>query len=99
MKPGGGDRDRADDVVNVWAAAIESPASYEQILNIGSGQRISINQFADIARAAFQRARGLYPVQYHRRTIRPSSVTFEANTTLARSVLCWIPRTLFAKDL
>jgi UDP-glucose 4-epimerase len=87
-----------DDVVDAWVAAINNPGAYGQILNLGSGQRLSINELADKALAAFGSDRMSHPMHY--RPCRAGEQRHvEADIALARSILGWVPRTQFTDGL
>ncbi len=87
-----------EDVVRAWAGALENPASYGRVFNLGSGRRRSINQVADSVLAACGRTRANCPVHY--RPARPGEQRHvEADITLARSVLGWEPLTSFDEGL
>jgi len=86
------------DVVDAWVSALENPASYGKIFNLGSGHRISINQLADQALTAFERGRNNHSVQYA--PARPGEQRHvEADITRARKLLGWEPRVSFAAGL
>jgi UDP-glucose 4-epimerase len=85
------------DVVKAWAGALENPASYGGIFNLGSG-RLSINQLADLVLAAFDRTRAKYQVLY--KPGRPGEQRHaEADTTKARTILGWQPRVTFDQGM
>ena len=85
------------DVVEAWAGALENPASYGRIFNLGSG-RLSINQLADLVLAAFDRTRAKYQVLY--KPGRPGEQRHaEADTTKARTILGWQPRVTFDQGM
>jgi UDP-glucose 4-epimerase len=87
-----------DDVVDAWVTAIDCRNSDGRVFNLGSGRRISINNLADHALAAFERSRLTYPVEYHpQRSGEQRHV--EADTARARTALNWAPRTSFAEGL
>jgi UDP-glucose 4-epimerase len=87
-----------DDIVNAWAAALGKPATYGKIINLGSGRRLSINQLADFALAAFNHTRSDYPVVYAPE--RPGDQRrVEADVTRARAILGWEPRVSFEQGL
>jgi UDP-glucose 4-epimerase len=87
-----------DDVVDAWADAISNPASHGQVFNLGSGRRMSIKELADKTLAAFDRNKKMHPVHY--RPARPGEQRHvEADTTRARSILGWAPRTPFPAGL
>jgi UDP-glucose 4-epimerase len=46
-----------EDVVDAWIRAIENSATFGAVLNLGSGEEISINQLADCAITALERSR------------------------------------------
>jgi len=87
-----------DDVVDAWTAAIANPSSYGQVFNLGSGQRIGINDLADHALAAFKRSRMTHSVE-HRPGRSGEQRHVEADTTLARRAIGWTPRVNFADGL
>ncbi len=87
-----------DDIVNAWVGALENPASYGRILNLGSGHRLSINQLADFVLAAFNRTRSDYPLLYA--PARPGDQRrVEADITQARVTLGWEPKVSFENGL
>ncbi len=87
-----------DDVVEAWVGALENPASYGGVFNVGSGRRLSINQLADHTLAAFQRTRSDGAVVYA--PGRPGEQRHvEADVTRARAFLGWEPRVSFAAGL
>jgi UDP-glucose 4-epimerase len=86
------------DVADAWVAALDNPASYGQVFNLGSGRQLSINRLADSTLAAFGRTRRDHPVQYA--PGRPGEQRFvEADTTRARTLLGWEPRVPFKEGL
>jgi len=83
-----------DDVVEAWVSALANPETYGGVFNLGSGHRLSINQLADHALAAFDRTRIDGRVVYA--PGRPGEQRHvEADITLARKVLGWQPRVPF----
>ncbi len=83
-----------DDVVEAWVSALANPKTYGGVFNLGSGHRLSINQLADHALAAFDRTRIDGRVVYA--PGRPGEQRHvEADVTLARKVLGWQPRMPF----
>ena len=87
-----------DDIVDGWARALNTPASRGQIINLGSGRSLSINELAEHATAAFGYAPGAYQVIWapgrpgEQRAVR-------ADIRLAQSVLGWEPTTSFETGL
>jgi len=99
---GDGDQSRdfvyIDDVVEAWAGALENPASYGGIFNLGSGHRLSINQLADSVLTVFSRKRSPATVVYA--PARPGEQRHvEADSSSARAVLGWEPRVSFEAGL
>jgi len=87
-----------DDVVAAWTAALANPAAYGRVFNIGSGERLSINDLADHVLAAFGRTRANGAVVYG--SARPGEQRHvEADTTQSRSALGWTPRVPFEEGL
>jgi UDP-glucose 4-epimerase len=87
-----------DDIVNGWVGALENPASYGRIFNLGSGRRLSINELADFVLAAFNRTRSDCPLVYA--PARPGDQRrVEADITQARVTLGWEPQVSFATGL
>lgn len=87
-----------DDIVNGWLGALDNPASYGRVLNLGSGRRLTINRLADFALAAFNHSRSDYPVVYA--PVRPGDQRrVEADITQARVALGWEPRVSFEQGL
>ena len=83
-----------DDVVEAWVSALANPETYGGVFNLGSGHRLTINQLADHALAAFDRTRIDGRVVYA--PGRPGEQRHvEADITLARKVLGWQPRMPF----
>jgi UDP-glucose 4-epimerase len=82
------------DIVEAWLSALENPASYGRVFNLGSGKRRSINDVAQTVLAAFDRKRGDHPVKHA--LARPGEQRHvEADTTRARTLLGWRPRVSF----
>jgi UDP-glucose 4-epimerase len=87
-----------DDVVDAWLAAWRDPASHGQVLSLGSGRRLSINDLADSVLSAFRRSRADYDVVY--RDARPGEQRHvEADIRRTRDLLGWQPRVDFAHGL
>jgi UDP-glucose 4-epimerase len=83
-----------DDIVDAWVHALDNPATYNEVFNLGSGHQTSINQLADHVLAAFACTRANYPVKY--RPGRPGEQRYvEADITRARTLLGWEPRASF----
>ena len=86
------------DVVDAWVGALDNPASYGQVFNLGSGRQTSINELADRTLAAFGRTRRDHGVKYG--PGRPGEQRFvEADITRARAALGWRPQVSFESGL
>jgi len=86
------------DIVAAWTSALENPAAYGKVINLGSGRQISINQLADYTLASFKRSRANQEVQY--RPARPGEQRFVgADVSRARALLNWQPRVPFEAGL
>jgi UDP-glucose 4-epimerase len=87
-----------DDIVDAWVKALDNPASYGQVLNLGSGEQLSINALADHALRAFTRSREDWPVRYA--SARPGEQRqVEADISRARAMLGWEPGITFEAGL
>ncbi len=87
-----------DDVVDAWVGALNEPATFGQVINLGSGRRLSINELADRTLAAFGRNRRNHPIEYRPgRSGEQGHV--EADIARAHSLLGWRPRTSFTQGL
>ena len=86
------------DIVDAWVGALENPASYGKVFNLGSGHRLSINALTDAALSAFDRSRTDTSVDYA--PGRPGEQRHvEADVSRARRLLSWKPRVPFAEGL
>jgi len=86
------------DVVRAWVAALKSESTFGQVLNIGSGRRLTINQFADAVLHVFQQRRTTWDVRYM--PARPGEQRHvEADNTRASNLLDWRPRVSFEAGL
>ncbi len=78
------------DVARAWCDALDNPASYGQVINLGTGVPTSVNQLADLVLTAFGHTRASYPVEYHEAhagDMRDSA----ADITRAGQLLGWSP--------
>lgn len=79
------------DVVRAWVDALENPASYGQVINLGTGQPTSVNTLCDLVLKAFGHTRATYPVEYHPAHAGDMRVS-AAEISRARELLNWSPR-------
>lgn len=99
---GDGDQSRdfiyVEDVVRAWSDALDNPETYGKILNLGSGDRITINDLADHVLEAFGRSRSDYEVRHL--DGRPGEQRHvEADISRIKSSLGWQPRVGFKEGL
>lgn len=79
------------DVARAWVDALDNPASYGQVMNLGTGQPTSVNALVDMVLAAFGHTRETYRVHYHpaqQGDLRVSA----ADIRRARAILGWMPQ-------
>jgi len=87
-----------DDVVDAWVAALTNRASHGQVLNLGSGRQLAINDLADHVLAASGRNRCDWPVAYA--PGRPGEQRHvEADVARAGALLGWKPQVAFTEGL
>jgi UDP-glucose 4-epimerase len=87
-----------EDVADAWLAALENPASYGQVLNLGSGRETAINHLADLTLASLGRTRRDHLV--HHAPGRAGELRrVAADISRARATLAWTPRTGFTDGL
>ena len=80
-----------DDVARAWVDAIDNPASYGQVINIGTGKPTSVNQLCDVVLESFGHTRDSYPVEYH--PAQPGDVRRSAaDIQRAEVLLGWTPQ-------
>ena len=79
------------DVAHAWVNALDNPASYSQVINLGTGQPTSVNELADLVLAAFGHTRDTYPIEY-RATQAGDMRVSAADIHLAQSLLGWSPQ-------
>jgi UDP-glucose 4-epimerase len=78
------------DVARAWADAIDNPATYGQVINLGTGVDSSINRLCDIVLRAFDKSRATHTVNYH--PAQPGDMRRSlADITRARHLLGWQP--------
>ncbi len=86
------------DVVDAWVNALDNPAAYQRVYNLGFGEAITINRLVDAILAANGRSRADYPVQYG--PLRPGDQRhMTADIQRIRTELKWQPQFPLAKGL
>jgi UDP-glucose 4-epimerase len=87
-----------DDVVEAWMRALGNPASYGQVINLGSGRQTSIKQLADhVLGACDEKRKG--PAILHRPARPGEQRHVAADVARAREMLNWVPRVPFTDGL
>jgi len=77
--------------VRAWVDAIDNPASYGQVINIGTGNATTVNYLADVVLRAFGHTRDTYSVEYH--PAQPGDMRRSAaQISRAKSLLGWFPQ-------
>jgi UDP-glucose 4-epimerase len=85
------------DVVDAWAGALDNPASYGLVFNLGSGRQMTIDDLAQHVIATVGRP-DTCSIQYA--PARPGEQRHvEADITRARSILGWNPQVSFEAGL
>ncbi len=86
------------DVVRAWVTALDNEATFGNVFNIGSGQRLTINQLADAVLGAFHQSRSTWDVKYL--PARPGEQRHvEADISCAISAMGWTPAVSFEDGL
>lgn len=76
------------DVARAWADAIDNPASYGEVINLGSGRATSVNRLCDLVLENFGQTRATYDVRHH--PAQPGDIRMSAaEVTKACQVLGW----------
>lgn len=86
------------DVARAWRDALDAPATYGQVINLGTGQPTSVNALADLVLAAFGHSRATYPIEYHPAHAGDMRVS-AADITRARDLLNWHPKVVVGQGM
>lgn len=86
------------DVARAWVDALDTPASYGQIINLGTGQPTSVNELADLVLAAFGHTRDTYPIEYRAAQAGDMRVS-AADISRAKELLGWSPQVPVANGM
>lgn len=82
------------DVVRAWVDALNNPATYDEVINLGTGRSISVNQLCDLVLRDFEHDRESYPVRYQ--AAQPGDMRISAaNIQRANDLLNWSPQVAF----
>lgn len=80
-----------NDVARAWVGAIDNPACYGEVINIGTGASTSVNRICDIVLRAFGHTHDTYPVSYQ--PAQPGDMRRSAaDITRAKALLGWQPQ-------
>lgn len=86
------------DVARAWADALDAPAAYGQVINLGTGLPLSINRLCDAVLATAGRSRATHPVRYA--PAQPGDMRASAgDISRARALLGWEPRVTLADGM
>jgi len=86
------------DIARAWVSAIDNPATFGQVINLGTGVQRTVNQLCNETLAIFGRARDNYPVIYH--DAQPGDMrTSAADISHARTLMGWEPTVEFADGM
>lgn len=79
------------DVAEAWVSALDNPATFGEVVNLGYGQAISINNLVDEILRVAGRSRANYPISYEPR--RPGDqLHMTASNEKAYQLLGWKPQ-------
>lgn len=82
------------DVADAWVRALDNPASYGRVYNVGAGGSISINRLVDVTLDCFGKSRDTYEVRYLPE--RPGDQRhMTADISRLQADLGWAPRVPF----
>jgi UDP-glucose 4-epimerase len=80
-----------DDIARAWIDAIDQPAAYGQVINLGTGIPTSVNTLCDRVLESFGHTRDTYPVHYE--AAQPGDMRRSAaDIARARALLGWSPQ-------
>lgn len=78
------------DVARAWVSALDTPATYGEVINLKLGIEQSVNHLCDLTLAAFNLTRDTYPLIHH--PAQPGDMRRSAaDITRARTLLHWEP--------
>ncbi len=86
------------DVARLWVDAIDQPASYGQVINVGTGKPTSVNRLCDQVLQSFGCTRADYPVLYRPAQLGDVRVS-AADIRRARELLGWSPQVEFEQGM
>jgi UDP-glucose 4-epimerase len=87
-----------DDIISGWIKAVDNKKSFGQVINLGIGKEISINQLIDACLAAFDKNRQNYQI-IKKPTLAGDQITVRADISKAKKLLNWSPRIDFKQGM
>jgi len=86
------------DVARAWVDAIDHPATFGQVINLGTGIPSSVNLLCDLVLDAFGQTRATYPI--HHRPAQPGDLRRSAaDVSRAKALLDWTPQMTFSQGM
>lgn len=86
------------DVTRAWCDALDHPATYGQVINLGTGRPSSVNLLCDLVLRAFGHTRDTYLVQHA--PAQPGDIRVSAaDISRARALLGWQPTVPFEQGM
>jgi UDP-glucose 4-epimerase len=86
------------DVARAWVSALDNPATFGQVINLGTGVQRTVNQLCDDTLAVFGRSRADYPIVHH--PAQPGDMRASAaDIARARDLMGWTPTVDFADGM
>lgn len=80
-----------NDITCAWVMSIDNPATYGQVINLGSGEDVSVNRLCDFVLGTFGTNREAYPTQFH--PPQPGDIRKSvADNSKARRMMGWVPQ-------
>ncbi len=87
-----------DDIIAAWMCALDNPATYGEVINIGSGMAVSINDMLDAVLRAFGHDRSSYPI-VSKPELSGDQYRIEADIAKAARLMNWKPAVSFQDGL
>ncbi|MDX2162617.1 MAG: NAD-dependent epimerase/dehydratase family protein [bacterium] len=82
------------DIARAWVSALDNPAAYGQVINLGTGVEQPVNRLCDLTLTYFGRSRADYPVRHQ--PAQPGDMRRSAaDISRARELLGWEPTIRF----
>ncbi len=86
------------DVCDAWISSIDNEKSFDEVFNLGSGIRVTVNELVDVILEKFGKNRKTHKVIY--KQARPGDQRhMQADITKAKRLLKWQPKISFNKGM